>query len=129
MGPKAKKAAYKFDASWNKTEGSLIPRTTLNSFCSHYYWEIDNSFNHASDPLQQLSDQVICPFPTYQWSMSAPSGISFDRPNHNVNLPLNDVNIFIHHPGKPTKTVKRKVNIWLLRAYPYLNQYLLRSEL
>lgn len=116
LGPRGKKAAHKFDASWNKPEGSPITRTTLNSYYFYYYWEIDYCFNHASDPLQQFGDQAICPFPTYQWSMGAPSCISFNGPNHNVNLSLNDVNTLIHHPGKPTKKVKRKVQ--LIFGYP-----------
>lgn len=70
---------------------------------------MDYYFKYTSDPLQP-SDKAICLFLTYQWSMCAPSSISFDGPNHNVNLPLNDVNILIHHPGKPTKTVKRKAS-------------------
>jgi hypothetical protein len=46
--------------------------------------------------------------------MGAPSGISFDGTNNNVNFSLNDVNILIHHPDKPTRTVeeKRLVNIF-----------------
>lgn len=111
MASREKNAAYKFDSSWNKTKRSLKPFwKTLNSYYYHYYQEIDYCFNHTPDPLQQLSDQVLYPLPTYQWSMGAPSRISFDGPNHNANFPLNDVNIFIHHPGKPTETVKRKVS-------------------
>lgn len=43
---------------------------------------------------------------TYQWSVSVPSGVPFDRPNDGSNFSLDDVDLLVHHSPLTEQTHK-----------------------